>query len=190
MSEIAILILAAGSSSRMGKAKQLLPFKHTTLLGWAIEQAQATNAENIICVLGANVEKIEKSILKYNVRTVLNTDYLNGLSASIVKGIKELKKEDAVLIILADQPNITSEYLNKLLEKYRKTPSKIIASNYNGFPGVPAIFPKKYYPELLNLRGDMGAKEFLNNLVQEIVIEEAIDLHDIDFPEDYRRLNG
>ena len=186
MSEIAILILAAGSSSRMGKVKQLLPYKHTTLLGWAIEQALESVADEVICVLGAEVNLIEKSIQSYDVKTIYNENYKDGLSSSIALGIENLQNTKAVLIMLADQPNISSNFLNRLLEKYSIQPNKIIASNYGNSVGVPAVFPKKYYPDLLKLKGDKGARNVLSKFDVVIVKIEPHSLLDIDTLEDYR----
>ena len=188
MSNTAILILAAGSSSRMGKVKQLLPYKHTTILGWAIEQAQTSIAEEVFCVLGANSESIKESIEEYKVTTVLNPDYKKGLSSSIACGIKELLDKEAVLITLADQPMITNTYLNQLLDALHENPDKIIVSNYGTSVGVPAVFPKKYYGDLLLLEGDKGAKNFLNHRVSDSVKIGTADLTDIDLPEDYSKL--
>ena len=188
MLKTAILILAAGSSSRMGKAKQLLPYKHTTLLGWSIEQAQRSKADEVICMLGANVEEIRQSIKSYNIKTIYNQNYKEGLGSSIVNGIKELQDKDAVFVILADQPKITSVSLDKFLAQSNENPSKIVVSNYGKKVGVPAIFPKKYFEELKNLQGDKGARDFLNQLSEEIIKINTIDLVDIDTQDDYQNL--
>lgn len=190
MQKTAILILAAGSSSRMGKPKQLLPYKNTTLLGWTISQAKKSKANNVFCVLGANAEIITKDISKHKIECILNTNFKDGLSSSIVAGIDYLKSTDfdAILIMLADQPNINSDYLNKLIKTSEENPSKIIASNYIDKIGVPAIFTKKYFPHLLNLKGDKGAKDFLNNHQSKIIKLKPFNLVDIDTKEDYKKL--
>lgn len=191
MQKTAILILAAGNSSRMGKTKQLLPYKNATLLEWAIEQAQKSVVKNVFCVLGANKEVIEKQLTSNIVEIIYNPNYKDGLSTSIVKGIEFLLNYnfDSVLIMLADQPHVTSEYLNSLIEASKKNPSNIIASNYQGSVGVPAIFPKNYFNDLLDLKGDKGAKNFLlqqnNNVIK---VNSTKNLLDIDTLEDYQHL--
>lgn len=184
----AILILAAGKSSRMGKVKQLLPIGNTTLLGLAIERALKTNADKTYCVLGANSEVIQKSIKHYPVEIIMNKDYLLGLSSSITKGISYLKSKDydALLIMLADQPNLDAKYLNQLMDEHHKEPTKIIASYYDGLFGVPAIFPKVYFNQLLNLKGDKGAKHFLNASKGEVLGCNTDQLTDIDTNQDYK----
>lgn len=184
---IAILILAAGSSSRMGKAKQLLPVKNSTLLGIAVKNAHNSNAEQIYCVLGEHAEQIQESIKKYNINIIRNPNYKNGLSSSIVEGIKHLKSEsiDAILVMLADQPKVDTTYLNILIDSFYKHPSKISASNYSGIYGVPAIFPKTYVEQLLKLKGDKGAKALLNSQKKQVISMTSDKLIDIDTQEEY-----
>lgn len=185
----AILILAAGSSSRMGKPKQLLTFKNTTLLGNAIEQAKNSKADSVFCVLGANVDIIQESISNYKIQTIFNPNFKDGLSSSIVSGIHQLKNNfEKILIILADQPYITSENLNQLLKASEENTSKIIAAAYDDKAGVPAVFPKNYFQQLLNLQGDKGAKFFLEKHSSEIIKMKITNLVDIDTSEDYKNL--
>lgn len=191
MQKTAILILAAGSASRMGKIKQLLPYKNTTLLEWAIEQAQKSTVKDVFCVLGANKDAIENQLTTKTIEVIYNPNYKDGLSTSIVEGINLLQKHcfDNTLIMLADQPHVTSEYLNSIIETSKNNPSNIIASSYQGSVGVPALFPKKYFNDLLNLKGDKGAKNFLlqhnNNVIK---VNSSQNLLDIDTPEDYQHL--
>ncbi|WP_047790723.1 nucleotidyltransferase family protein [Tenacibaculum mesophilum] len=191
MQKTAILILAAGSASRMGKIKQLLPYKNTTLLEWTIEQAQKSVIKNVFCVLGANKDAIEKKLTTNAIITIYNPKHQDGLSTSIIKGIEFLQEHnfDNALIMLADQPHVTSEYLNSLIKVSKKNPSKIITSNYQGSVGVPAVFPKEYFNKLLNLKGDKGAKNFLLQHDDNIFkVNSSLNLLDIDTPEDYQYL--
>jgi len=185
---IAILILAAGSSSRMGVAKQLLPVGQSTLLGISIKNALQSNASDTFCVLGANAESIKVTILKYNIETIINPNYKLGLSSSIVSGIKHIytKNYDAVLIALGDQPLVTSQYLNTMIEAHKLNTENIIASRYNSTFGVPAIIPKLYFDQLLQLKGDKGAKDWLNSRKQTIISTESTNLMDIDTKKEYQ----
>lgn len=182
----AILILAAGASSRMGRVKQLLPYQHTHLLGWTIEQALNTSTK-VFCVLGANATAIEKEIPTEKITLLYNPDFNNGLSTSIVTGVTYLytKEFHNVLILLADQPHISSAYLNQMIQTGEENPQHIIASNYGHKAGVPALFPKKYYRNLLTLTGDKGAKLFLEQHASNIITMPEINLIDIDTPQDY-----
>jgi len=185
---IAILILAAGSSSRMGASKQLLPAGKTTLLGVTIEIASQTNANKVFCVLGSNAEAIKKSISKYAVESIFNPKYKSGLSSSIVTGIQHLANQnfDAVLILLGDQPLITTQYLNEMMDTYNNHDGKIIASNYTETLGVPTIIPRTYYNELLKLKGDKGAKDWLFTRKKEIIPLKNTNLLYIDTNKEYQ----
>lgn len=184
---IAIVILAAGSSSRMGQAKQLLPIKQTTLLGIAIEQAQNSNAKKVYCVLGKHADLIQESIKTYNIEIIHNPNYKNGLSSSIVTCIEHLqsKSVDAILIMLADQPKVDAAYLNVLIDSFAQHPTKISASYYSGTYGVPAIFPWSYVDQLLKLEGDKGAKALLNSKKVQVIALKSDKLIDIDTPNEY-----
>lgn len=184
---IAILILAAGNSTRMGVAKQLLPVSKTTLLGVTIESALKSNVNSVFCVLGANAKAIEISISEYNIDTIFNTDYQSGLSSSIVSGINHITKKnfDSVLILLGDQPHITTKYINEMVSAHKNHPKKIVASNYKDILGVPSMIPKIYFNELLKLHGDKGAKVFLKSNKEIIIKLNNANLIDIDTKKEY-----
>ncbi|BAO76964.1 nucleotidyltransferase family protein [Winogradskyella sp. PG-2] len=185
---ISILILAAGNSNRMGTSKQLLPVGKTTLLGVTIENALLSNANKVYCVLGANAKIITESISNYNVDTIFNSKYKSGLSSSIVKGIEHIEEEnlDAVLILLGDQPFIESIYINEIIDAYTKHDKTIIASLYKTSLGVPALIPKKYFNDLLKLKGDNGAKSFFKTQKENIISIKNGKLMDIDTKEQYQ----
>ena len=187
---VATLILAAGSSTRMGHVKQLLPLKDATLLGVVIEKAQETETDEVFCVLGANSSEIEASIEKYKVEIIINPNHQNGLSSSIVSGINHLieKNWEAVLIILGDQPLICVKYLNELINAFKKTPKNIMATEYHDSLGVPVIIPKLYFKNLLQLKGDKGAKEFLHSQKDVVKSFKSDSLFDVDSKEDYIEL--
>jgi len=187
--KIAILILAAGSSTRMKTAKQLLPVGDTTLLGITIKNALNSEANHSYCILGANSNAISTSISKFEIEIILNSNYKSGLSSSIVTGIQHLlnKNFDAVLILLGDQPNISTSDINTMIATFRKHQNKIIASNYEGTFGVPALIPKDHFKRLLELKGDKGAKDFLNSGNVEVIISETTNLMDIDTKKDYEQ---
>ena len=190
MKNIAVLVLAAGKSSRMKSIKQLLKINDKTLLEITLETAKSVFPKNIFCVLGANAEKIEKETNTKDIQYIYNKNFESGLSSSIVTGINHFRREslnfDGVLILLADQPGVDKKYLDKIIADFHKNNQKIIASSYLNKAGVPAIFPKKHFNNLLYLKGDKGAKDFLQRHIQEtIIIEKKIGFKDIDTKEDY-----
>ena len=165
MKNIAVLVLAAGKSSRMKSIKQLEKINKKTLLDITLEKAKSISLDSVFCVLGANSNKIKQNILSKNIRFVINTNFENGLSSSIISGINFFKENnlnfDAVFILLADQPAIEITYLQSMLNLFYKNESNIIASNYGNKLGVPVIFPNNYFANLLLIKGDKGAKVFL-----------------------------
>ena len=186
--KVAILILAAGQSSRMGTAKQLLPIGEDTLLGLVVKNALQSDADNTYCVLGANAEQILASLQGHTVDVIQNSAYASGMSVSIAKGIRHIDSLnfDAAVIILGDQPLVSTSFLNTLISALRKNTSYIIASKYTNGIGVPAIFPKKYFYTLQHLKGDQGAKELLNShQIPVKTLSNCVNLLDIDTLDDY-----
>jgi molybdenum cofactor cytidylyltransferase len=190
MDKVAILILAAGNSSRMeDKIKQLLPWRQTTLLGHAIHEAKKLKAQAVYVVLGANAEIIKPTISEKDVLILEYKYWKQGIGTSIAFGVQQLVKEnkyDAVLIQLADQPYLDATYLRQLLNLYAKNNPIIIATKYRNTKGVPAIFNKDYFLDLINLNGDTGAKALLKS-ENVIAIDPKEKVVDIDTWEEYQR---
>ena len=187
---IATLILAAGSSSRMGVLKQLLPLQKTTLLEYVISNVKLAEVDKVYCVIGAKAESIAPYLKKHQVKVIVNPNYQNGLSSSIKCGIEQITKEniDAILIVLGDQPLIPPTYFNELITTYKAQQDKIIATHYIDNFGVPVVVPKHYLPHLLELKGDKGAKEFLNSQGDNIIGLKTDTLFDVDTEKDYKEL--
>lgn len=190
MENLAILVLAAGSSSRMNSVKQLEKIEGEYLLDITLKKVKLISKQNIFCVLGANYQLIKQKITTNNICFIYNKDYKKGLSTSIISGIQtifEKKEIDSILILLADQPAISVFYLKKMIALSKKQNPKIVASTYkNGF-GVPIIIPKVYFEKLLYISGDKGAKHFLEANKSEIISpKEKTNLFDIDTQEDLR----
>lgn len=189
----AILILAAGSSSRMGTPKQILPWGDTTLLGNAIQNAKATGISDIYVVLGANERKILDSINERGIIFISNEDWEKGLGTSITAGFtyfhKANKKYNGVLIMLGDQPLLDVHYLTTVLLHYYKGEKSIVATTYGKRVGVPAIFGSPYFQKLRDLKTDYGAKEILKEHADQIyALDPKGKAIDVDTLSDYRKL--
>ncbi len=193
MSKLAVLILAAGNSSRMGVSKQLLKWKDTNLLQHSINTVSKVNSQNLV-VLGANYSKIKSQIEDKNITILCHQNWQNGLGSTISFGIDYIKKSlphiDSVLIMLADQPLIDADFLNQMIETHELYPNKIICTLYqNKKLGVPAIFNNSFFEELLKLNDDKGAKNLLQKYPDSILFVNGEDLIlDIDTKEDYEIL--
>jgi molybdenum cofactor cytidylyltransferase len=191
---IAILILAAGDSTRMGTPKQLLKWKNTTLLGHAIETAKKSNASKTCVVIGANHNLISTKTNNYQVEVLVNESWEKGLGSSIAFGVNHLLKSDtnfdAVLIMLADQPLIDSIYLNSMINQFEVGKQQIVATSYNNSKqGVPVLFDAIYFEELSQLNDDKGAKRILQKYSEKVLTINADNMvSDIDTLEDYEKL--
>jgi molybdenum cofactor cytidylyltransferase len=189
--KLSILILAAGNSSRLGQPKQLVKFKEKTLIEFVAETALKISDE-VLVVLGANSEIIEEQLtsLSDSISTVYNPDWQEGMGTSIRLGIQILeKKSDTVIILLSDQPFISQELLQKMVQTFAKNQKPIVSCVYDGRLGVPMLFDKSIFPSLLTLKGEKGAKSILTyfeNQISTIDFKEGII--DIDTPEDLKTL--
>ncbi len=191
--EVGLIILAAGSSVRMKQPKQLMKFENQTLLRRAVETALATVFNPVIVVLGANHERLSNEIEGLNALICRNENFQSGLSSSIKAGLQkllEIKPEiSGVLMTLADQPLITAESLDAFYEKFLVHSGFIIAAEYNEKIGVPALFNRHLFAELLELEGDHGARRILRDHHRSIIKIELPEADlDIDTPGDFLRL--
>ncbi len=184
-----LIILAAGESKRLGQPKQNLVFNGHTLLQHAVQSGQASECDPIIVVLGANTEDIKPIA---GTKTLYNQNWKEGMASSIKTGIHEINKDlliDKVIIMRCDQPFVSAELLNSMIAKQIETEKPIIACTYNGTTGVPVLFDRTLFAELLLLQGQEGAKKILITHTDEVATipfdEGSID---IDTPDDYKRL--
>lgn len=188
MSKIAIVILAAGKSLRMGFAKQIIRINNEPLLKITLDKIESIS-EDTYCVLGANKDLILEEIHFNNTVVIDNINYEKGLSSSISICIEFFEKKnlnyDGVLFVLGDQPAIETEYFLSIIKTFNEHKTKIIATNYDGKAGVPALFPKSFFKELKIIKGDKGAREILKNKPKSIIFESfKTNLVDIDTNKD------
>ena len=174
---IAIIILAAGSSSRLGRPKQLLELEGKTLLQKSITAALQVS-KNVNVVLGANENLIRPTISMFPIHIILNKNWTEGMSSSICAGMSFLENKPckAVLIMLCDQPYVDKFLLEKMISMFEKNESPIVAAEYDGKVGVPAIFNVSFFPKLKTLEGQKGAKTLImNNLekTKRIIFEKG-----------------
>jgi molybdenum cofactor cytidylyltransferase len=216
------LLLAAGSSSRMGNTgryrssgwveaaqdagltcgagrkgipKMLLPFNGKTLLQHNIDEVKKISGTALLVVTGCYHIVLKEILQQQNIPFVQNENWEEGMGSSIQKGITHIQqhysKAHHVIIMVCDQPYISSLLLQQLIDTKKTTGKGIVASTYNGTTGTPVLFDKKYFNELALLQGQQGAKK----LVQQFAADTAtIDFPagaiDIDTPDDYDQLNN
>ena len=204
----AAIILAAGSSTRMGggRHKLLLPLDDRPVLAHVIDASQASQARPIIVVLGHQAEQVRSQIkhytLHYDITLVENAQYQQGMSSSLRTGIQTLltdgyKNEqlsyqvDSALILLGDQPLITPRIIDTLIDAYRTIGKLIVAPLYKGKRGSPVLFDKSLFPELIEVTGDEGGRTVLERHRHEVELIEMGDSltnYDVDTWETYEQV--
>ncbi|NNL15197.1 MAG: nucleotidyltransferase family protein [Flavobacteriaceae bacterium] len=193
-SKIAILILAAGGSSRMGSPKQLLKWKGSNLINHTISKAIKLKAKDIFVILGANSDLIKSELDQNRVNVLFNRDWKKGLGSSISHGIKFILKSDpeleGILIMLVDQPLIEYDHYLKLINSFDSDSKAIIATKYSDDNlGVPALIDEFYFKELCDLNSDSGAKQLFVKYAQNVVsVANHKANFDLDTLDEYEQL--
>jgi len=192
MSKTAILILAAGQSKRMGKPKQLLPYKNSTLLLEKIKQFQSLENVQVFVVLGAYFKDIFPLLREKPVKVVLNSNWQEGMGSSLSKGIELIKKKegfDRVLITLADLPLMESSHYEELIELSKSSGKRIIQTEYEDTLGVPVVFDKSLFNSLSRLKNEEGAKPLIEKYKKEVLkLRSKTPFFDVDTSEAYQKL--
>jgi len=187
------VILAAGSSSRMGSSKQTLQYQGNSLLRRATLAALDAGCCPVVVVTGAHADLCRSELDGLDVREAFNPGWETGMASSVRAGIEGLLNIDAdvaaAVVLLCDQPYVTSGVISSLVTAHHQTGRPVIASAYGGSFGVPALFSRTLFTELMQLEGRSGAKE--------IIKRHASDAHflqfqqgevDVDTPDDFSRL--
>lgn len=177
----------------MGTPKQLLQFCGKPLLRHAVSPALEAGCRPVIVVIGADAAASSESLRGLDVRKVENQQWQSGMSSSIRTGIDELvtvnPEATAAVVMLCDQPFVTSAIIAGLLSAYRETNCVIVASRYGNTYGVPALFSRAHFAELRELKGDEGAKQVIKRHLPEAHLSDFPNGEiDIDTPHDFARL--
>jgi molybdenum cofactor cytidylyltransferase len=187
------LVLAAGSSKRLGQPKQLLPFRGTTLLGWTIAQAEASpELDEVLVILGHASQTILASVTLTRARSVLNPEFGEGCAASYRTGIAAADpRAKGVMILLSDQPGVDTEAIGRVASAWRDTSGPIVVASYQGVPGHPLLFDRQLFPNLAALHGDKAAWKLVDqhpDWVRAIEIGRPLP-KDVDTWDDYTSLS-
>lgn len=193
---VGLLLLAAGSSSRLARPKQLLPYQGQTLLRHAAEVAAAAPCRPLVLVTGALHDELLPEIDGLPFYVVRNDNWADGMGGSIAAGLAELEtaaetpKVDAIIVMLCDQPLLTDEVIGQLIVQFQATGQPVVASAYAGTQGVPALFSREIFPQLLELRGASGARELLQQYAHLPTVDFPGGATDVDTEAQYAALEG
>jgi molybdenum cofactor cytidylyltransferase len=165
MATIGAIILAAGESSRLGRPKQLIQFRGKSLVRRVVDAADAAGCSPITVVLGSDRKEIARELQQTSAVIVENESWRNGIGTSIRSGIQSSIRHapslDAVVLLVCDQPLVDTEVIKQLIARHGETEKTIVASSYSGTLGVPALFDRSSFEELLALPDDSGAKSII-----------------------------
>ena len=189
---VALLLLAAGASTRLGRPKQFLPYHGRTLLRHAAEVAAASGCTPRLLVTGALHEKLLVEVAGLGFGVVRNEDWATGMGGSIAAGVSALEAQNpglaAIIVMLCDQPLLTPEVLQQLQRQFLATGQPLVATAYAGTRGVPALFARDVFPDLRALAGATGARELLRRYAHLPAVEFAGGAVDVDTAEQYAAL--
>lgn len=173
---IATLILAAGQSKRMGQLKQVMPWGDYILLGKTIEIYQRAGVEPILVVVGFEAAKIKKKLANEKVIWIDNLSYQEGMSTSIRAGLRELSGEtQAVLLALGDLPLVKPETIRNIISAYKQKKPPIVVPRFLGKKGHPVLVAQSLFPQLLNIRGDKGARNIIQGNQKQVLYLDVDD---------------
>ena len=189
----AIVILAAGTSSRLGSPKQLLEYNGKTLLQHAIDTALATGCPKVMVVLGARADMLKTELANEPIEVLENKNWQEGMTSSIRYALQNITiagfQPESIIFMVCDQPFVTSSLLMSLVEKGVETGLPIIASGYDDKAGTPAMFHKSMFPQLMDLKGDKGARALLAAQPEKVaIVPFPKGVTDIDTVADYELL--
>lgn len=188
-----IVILAAGSSSRLGEPKQLLTYRDKNLLNHTIAEAKKAGDGMVVVILGGNFHLIAGNTVHAGVKVIYNPGWEEGISSSIRMGFKEMLKTEPdleeIILTVCDQPFIAAGQFQALRAEAKISGKDIVASTYSGTTGTPLLVSQIHFPALMKLSGNQGVKTLLlehGSKLSTVPFEKGEI--DIDTPEDYAKL--
>lgn len=190
MARYGIIILAAGSSSRLGQPKQLLMLNGSTFIEHVVHQAAGVPEAIPLVVSGAADPEIQVALAGFGTRIFFNTNWAQGMSRSIKTGIKALlgmePAVEACMLVVCDQPHVSTSLFKEMISSYEQAGTGILACSYGDTAGSPAIFGRQYFDELMCLEGQEGAKKIIKKYQTNVsYLPFPKGIVDIDTAEDY-----
>ncbi len=191
---VSAIVLAAGLSSRMGRSKPLLLLNGTPLLTHALNALRASDVAEIVVVLGAQADRVRHEIPLESTCVVVNPDFAQGMSTSIRAGLRAVSPDsDAFLIVLADQPLVSSSTYNSLVARLEATAARVLVPTFAGVRGNPVLLHRSLSSEVESITGDVGCRQVLAAHAEEVVevpVDDPGVLVDIDTVEELHRVEA
>lgn len=191
MAQLAAIVLAAGTSRRMGTQKLLLSLGGSPLVQIVVEAANASVVDLVVVVLGHDAGNVRRALPVGRQRDIFNPDFETGMASSLRAGIRALPSETAgAIVLLGDQPLIDSATIDVVCKTATACPQGIVVPTYQGRRGHPVYFPARLFQEIAGIVGDEGARSIIRrhpDSVRELELGETRDL-DADTPPAYAAL--
>jgi len=190
---IAGIVLAAGRSTRLGRPKQLLPYRGRPLLAWVVAAMAGSRVDETVVVLGHDGERIAREVDLRGARAVYNERYVESLSTSLQAGLAALGEDvTAAVLTVGDQPLLDADVIDALVDLHMRTGAPIVATDYGAYQGAPLVLHRSLWPLARRIHGDQGARALLRayanaDAIATVPVPPALAV-DIDTWEDYTRL--
>lgn len=184
------IIMASGFSKRMGQNKLLMEVDQEKVIERVILACKNSLLDEIILVY--RLDEIKEIGEKHGLKTIHNPNAIKGQSEAVKLGVKNSKKENGLMFLVADQPYLDTKVINTLIKEYEKDPNKIVVPYYDNKFGMPIVFSHQFRDDLLKVSGDKGGREIIEknpDRVKKVYYEEEILGLDIDTMEDYNHLS-
>jgi len=190
--QVAAIILAAGGSTRFGRCKQLLDWEGEPMLAHVADVTLQTELDPVIVVLGCEAAETGAALGHRPVHTLMNWRWEEGLSTSVQTGLAGVPpRAEAALFIQGDQPLITPDLLQSIIDRFEQTEASIVQTAHAGRRGTPVLFARRFFSELSTVTGDEGGRSLIRRYPEDVATVDVSDpqiLRDVDTPEDYEQL--
>ncbi|HEV8580474.1 MAG TPA: nucleotidyltransferase family protein [Thermoanaerobaculia bacterium] len=190
---VAGILLAAGTSSRMGSNKLLFELNGESVLRGAVRRALAGGLSPLVVVLGHEAEKARRELDGVPCQMVINPNYEQGINSSLKTGVSTVPADvSAAMVMLADMPFVTPEMITAMIDRYRSSEAPLVISDYEGVNAPPMLYDRSLFGELLTMTGEGCGRQVVKRHREEAEVMSwpAAALADIDVPEDYTRLRS
>ncbi|MBW7989969.1 MAG: nucleotidyltransferase family protein [Planctomycetes bacterium] len=188
---ICAIVLAAGRSRRMGVQKLLLPFGSKTVIAHIVDQLTASSVDEVYVVVGCHGKRVSRELSSRPVSIANNSHYKSGMLSSVRCGLHAMARQcRAVLVVLGDQPSVTTKLIDQMLQTFASTEKQILMPLYQGKRGHPMIFSAVYRDEILTHYDNVGLRGLLyahKDDIFELSVTASGVLSDMDYPQDYQR---
>lgn len=190
---VSAVVLAAGLATRMGRQKLLLPLGGRPMVWWVVQAALGSKATETIVVVGHDATEVTEALDGHSVTVVPIPDYGEGMSISLQAGVRAARACDAAIVLLGDQPFVTSALLDCLIDRFAETRKGVVRPVVGSRPANPVLMSAALFPEVFEQRGDVGGRKIVERHSQEVCLVPIDDprlVADIDTLEDYEAAKG